>query len=138
MVPDRVIISVTDQKLMLVQDGVKRRHLSGFNFEVRIGRSWAAWRRRLDSCRSRRKSAITRLPGAVFHNRRFTGEILPPNAPGRDPIITRIIWLRGLSVRIPTLLVAAFIFTVHRRKNNRPARELRLHPDEIERCDRAL
>jgi hypothetical protein len=34
--------------------------------------------------------------GAVFHNRRFTGEILPPNAPGRDPVITRIIWLRGL------------------------------------------
>src|SRR5207237_1202083 len=34
--------------------------------------------------------------GAVFHNRRFTGEILQPNAPGRDPVITRIIWLRGL------------------------------------------
>jgi hypothetical protein len=34
--------------------------------------------------------------GAVFHNRRFTGEILQPNTPGRDPIITRIIWLRGL------------------------------------------
>ena len=34
--------------------------------------------------------------GAVFHNRRFTGEIIKPNAPGRDPVITRIIWLRGL------------------------------------------
>jgi lipoprotein-anchoring transpeptidase ErfK/SrfK len=34
--------------------------------------------------------------GAVFHNRRFTGEVLRPNAPGRDPVITRIIWLRGL------------------------------------------
>jgi hypothetical protein len=34
--------------------------------------------------------------GAVFRNRRFTGEILKPNAPGRDPVITRIIWLRGL------------------------------------------
>jgi hypothetical protein len=32
----------------------------------------------------------------VFRNRRFTGEILKPNAPGRDPVITRIIWLRGL------------------------------------------
>jgi hypothetical protein len=37
--------------------------------------------------------------GAVFHNRRFTGEILPPNAPGRDPVITRIIWLRGLEAQ---------------------------------------
>jgi hypothetical protein len=34
--------------------------------------------------------------GAVFHNRRWTGEILRPNTPGRDPVMTRIIWLRGL------------------------------------------
>jgi hypothetical protein len=34
--------------------------------------------------------------GAVFRNRRFTGEIIQPNAPGRDPVITRIIWLKGL------------------------------------------
>jgi hypothetical protein len=34
--------------------------------------------------------------GSVFKNRRETGEILRPNAPGRDPIVTRIIWLKGL------------------------------------------
>jgi hypothetical protein len=34
--------------------------------------------------------------GAVFHKRRLTGEVLQPNTPGRDPITTRIIWLRGL------------------------------------------
>jgi hypothetical protein len=34
--------------------------------------------------------------GAVFKNRRMTGEILAPNAAGRDPIVTRILWLRGL------------------------------------------
>lgn len=33
--------------------------------------------------------------GAVFKNRRRTGEVIPVNAPGRDPIVTRIIWLRG-------------------------------------------
>jgi hypothetical protein len=37
--------------------------------------------------------------GAVFHNRRLTGEVLQPNAPGRDPITTRIIWLRGLEAQ---------------------------------------
>ena len=37
--------------------------------------------------------------GAVFHNRRWTGEVLAPNAPGRDPVLTRIIWLRGLEMR---------------------------------------
>jgi hypothetical protein len=34
--------------------------------------------------------------GAVFKDRRRTGEVLRPDAPGRDPIVTRIIWLRGL------------------------------------------
>jgi lipoprotein-anchoring transpeptidase ErfK/SrfK len=34
-------------------------------------------------------------PGAVFKDRRRTGEIVPPDAPGRDPIVTRILWLRG-------------------------------------------
>ena len=35
-------------------------------------------------------------PGAVFHGCRQTGEICPANAPGRDPIVTRILRLRGL------------------------------------------
>jgi len=35
-------------------------------------------------------------PGAVFKDRRRTGEIIQANAPGRDPIVTRILWLRGL------------------------------------------
>ena len=34
--------------------------------------------------------------GAVMTSRRFTGEVLPVNAPGRDPIVTRILWLHGL------------------------------------------
>jgi lipoprotein-anchoring transpeptidase ErfK/SrfK len=37
--------------------------------------------------------------GAVFKDRRLTGEVLPPDAPGRDPIVTRIIWLRGLEAQ---------------------------------------
>ena len=38
-------------------------------------------------------------PGAVFKDRRRTGEIVPPNSPGRDPIVTRILWLRGLEAQ---------------------------------------
>jgi lipoprotein-anchoring transpeptidase ErfK/SrfK len=33
--------------------------------------------------------------GAVFKDRRRTGEIVLANSPGRDPIVTRILWLRG-------------------------------------------
>ena len=34
--------------------------------------------------------------GAVFKGRRPTGEVLKPNAKGRDPIVTRILYLRGM------------------------------------------
>src|SRR5437773_5951518 len=34
-------------------------------------------------------------PGTVFKDRRCTGEIVAPGSPGRDPIVTRILWLRG-------------------------------------------
>jgi lipoprotein-anchoring transpeptidase ErfK/SrfK len=37
--------------------------------------------------------------GAVFKDRRRTGEIVQANSPGRDPIVTRILWLRGLEAQ---------------------------------------
>ena len=37
--------------------------------------------------------------GMVFKDRKPTGEILVPNAPGRDPIVTRILWLKGLEAQ---------------------------------------
>jgi lipoprotein-anchoring transpeptidase ErfK/SrfK len=33
--------------------------------------------------------------GAVLKSRRWNGEVLKPNAPGRDPIVSRILWLKG-------------------------------------------
>ena len=38
-------------------------------------------------------------PGTVFKDRRRTGEIVLPDSPGRDPIVTRILWLRGLEAQ---------------------------------------
>ena len=34
--------------------------------------------------------------GAVLKSREPTGEVLTVDAPGRDPVVTRILWLRGL------------------------------------------
>ena len=38
-------------------------------------------------------------PGAVFKDRLRTGEVIAPDSPGRDPIVTRILWLRGLEAQ---------------------------------------
>src|SRR5207244_3741336 len=37
--------------------------------------------------------------GAVFKDRLRTGEIVAPDSPGRDPIVTRILWLRGMEAQ---------------------------------------
>ena len=37
--------------------------------------------------------------GAVLKSRQWNGEVLPPNAPGRDPIVSRIMWLKGLETQ---------------------------------------
>jgi hypothetical protein len=37
--------------------------------------------------------------GAVLKSRQWNGEVLPPNAPGRDPIVSRILWLKGLETQ---------------------------------------
>jgi len=38
-------------------------------------------------------------PGTVFHSRQPTGEVIKPGTPGRDPIVSRIMWLRGMEAQ---------------------------------------
>jgi len=41
-----------------------------------------------------------KLPtGTVIKNRLSTGEVVNANAPGRDAIISRVIWLRGMETQ---------------------------------------
>ena len=91
-----IIISIPDQKLMLVDDGVRAAVYPVSTSKFGLGDSWGSMATPLGMLQVAQKIGDRAPVGAVFHNRRFTGEILQPNAPGRDPIVTRIIWLRGL------------------------------------------
>jgi lipoprotein-anchoring transpeptidase ErfK/SrfK len=93
---DRVIISIRDQKLMLVQNGAIVATYPVSTSKYGLGDRWGSLATPLGSFQVAQKIGDHAPLGAVFHRRRWTGEILAPNAPGRDPIITRIIWLRGL------------------------------------------
>jgi lipoprotein-anchoring transpeptidase ErfK/SrfK len=93
--PD-IIISVREQKLVLVQDGGEVATYPISTSKFGLGDRWGSMATPLGFFQVAQKIGDHAPVGAVFHNRRFTGEILPPNAPGRDPVITRIIWLRGL------------------------------------------
>lgn len=95
-VPPRVIISVRDQKLMVIENGERVGVYPVSTSKFGLGDRWGSMATPLGWLQVAEKIGDHAPPGAVFHKRRFTGEILPPNAPGRDPIVTRIIWLRGL------------------------------------------
>jgi lipoprotein-anchoring transpeptidase ErfK/SrfK len=94
--PNRVIISVRDQKLMLVGSGEKLATYPVSTSKFGLGDNWGRMTTPLGLLQVAQKIGDHAPVGAVFRNRRFTGEIIKPNAPGRDPVITRIIWLRGL------------------------------------------
>ena len=96
MVPAAVIISVRDQKLMVMGNGAKLATYPVSTSKFGLGDDWGRMTTPLGFLQVAEKIGDHAPVGAVFRNRRFTGEILKPNAPGRDPVITRIIWLRGL------------------------------------------
>src|SRR6058998_3788123 len=95
----QLVISVRDQKLMLVQNGAKVATYPVSTSMFGLGDSWGRMTTPIGYLAVEKKIGDTAPSGAVFHNRRLTGEILQPNAPGRDPVVTRIIWLRGLEAQ---------------------------------------
>jgi hypothetical protein len=95
-IPPRIIISVKDQKLMVIEDGKRAAVYPVSTSKFGLGDRWGSMATPLGWLQVAEKIGDHAPVGAVFHKRRFTGEILQPNAPGRDPIVTRIIWLRGL------------------------------------------
>ena len=93
---NQLIISVRDQKLMLLRNGSKVAIYPISTSMFGLGDAWGRMTTPLGYLAVEKKIGDNVPVGAVFHKRRLTGEVLQPNAPGRDPITTRIIWLRGL------------------------------------------
>jgi lipoprotein-anchoring transpeptidase ErfK/SrfK len=91
-----LVISVPDQKLAVVVNGkiYKDYHISTSRYGE--GDNWGSWRTPTGMLQIAGKIGASAPAGAVFWRRQVTGEVLPANAPGRDPIVSRIIWLRGL------------------------------------------
>ena len=96
---NQVIISVRDQKLVLLRDGTKVATYPISTSMFGLGDAWGRMTTPLGYLAVEKKIGDNVPVGAVFHKRRLTGEVLQPNAPGRDPITTRIIWLRGLEAQ---------------------------------------
>jgi len=91
-----IVISTRDQKLALLDRSTLLAtypvSTSKFGLGDRPGSRFTP----LGQLQIAEKIGNNAPPGAVFKDRRRTGEIVLANSPGRDPIVTRILWLRGL------------------------------------------
>jgi hypothetical protein len=96
---NQLIVSIRDQKLMLLRNGSKVAIYPISTSMFGLGDAWGRMTTPLGYLAVEKKIGDNVPVGAVFHKRRLTGEVLQPNAPGRDPITTRIIWLRGLEAQ---------------------------------------
>lgn len=92
---NKMIVSVRDQKLLLLRDGkpVKSYPISTSKFG--LGDIPNSNRTPLGLMKVAKKIGDGQPAGAVFKSREPTGEVLRPNAPGRDPVVSRILWLTG-------------------------------------------
>lgn len=90
-----IVVSVHDQKLALLEKGnlVAAYPISTSKFG--LGDRPGSFGTPLGELEVADKIGDGAPPGTVFKDRRRTGELVAVNAPGRDPIVTRIIWLRG-------------------------------------------
>ncbi len=91
-----IVISVAEQKLAVVKDGGLLRKYPISTSKFGLGDSYNSYKTPVGRLRVCDKIGDNLAFGAVLKSRNATGEILPVNSPGRDPIVTRILWLEGL------------------------------------------
>ena len=94
-VQHHVVVSVKDQRLALLDHGTLVATYPISTSKYGLGDWPGSCRTPVGELEVAEKIGDGASPGTVFKDRRRTGEIVPVNAPGRDPIVTRIIWLRG-------------------------------------------
>ncbi|MGI9241326.1 MAG: L,D-transpeptidase family protein [Verrucomicrobiales bacterium] len=92
-------MSVATQRMVLLDDGefVKSYPVSTSKFG--LGDQPGSKKTPIGTMKVAAKIGRGAPAGAVFKSRERTGEVLRPNAPGRDPIVTRILWLEGTQAR---------------------------------------
>lgn len=95
---ERLLISVADQKMRLLRDGQKVADFPISTSRFGEGDQVNSYRTPLGHFVISQKIGAGLPAGAVLKRKRPTGEVLGVNALGRDPIVSRILCLRGQDV----------------------------------------
>jgi lipoprotein-anchoring transpeptidase ErfK/SrfK len=95
----KMVVSVPDQRMRVFKKGHLIAEYPVSTSKFGLGNRRGSNATPLGRLQIKKKIGDGAPLGAVFKSRRRTGEILRPNSPGRDPIVTRIMWLDGLEPR---------------------------------------
>lgn len=90
-----VVISIPQQRMAVLDNGALMTTYPISTSKFAIGDVPGSNGTPLGELEVAKKIGGSAPSGMVFKDRKPTGEILVPDAPGRDPIVTRILWLRG-------------------------------------------
>ena len=91
----QVVVSVKEQALAVYHDGVREKTFPVSTSKFGLGNERGSGKTPLGTMFVAEKIGENAPLGAVFKSRKRTGEILKPDSPGRDPIVSRILWLQG-------------------------------------------
>ncbi len=92
----KLIVSVPEQKMVLLEKGVPVASYTISTAKRGIGDTPDSYQTPGGTMEIAEKIGAGSAIGTVFKDRKPTGEVVAPDAPGRDPVVTRILWLRGL------------------------------------------
>jgi len=91
-----VRVSIADQKMAVFKHGTQIAAYDVSTSKFGVGDRPRSCCTPLGRLEVAKKVGAGAPIGMKFKSRKPTGEIVQINAPGRDPIVTRILWLKGL------------------------------------------
>ncbi len=90
-----IVISVPEQRMVVLNDGIPMALYPVSTSRFGLGDAPGSNGTPLGELEIAEKIGGDAPLGMKFKSREPTGEIVPVDAPGRDPVVTRILWLRG-------------------------------------------
>lgn len=92
----RLVVSVAEQRMAFFDEGKFVAMFPVSTSRFCLSDSPGSFGTPLGHMKVAKKIGDGQPLGMKFKDRTPTGEIVPANAPGRDPVVTRILWLSGL------------------------------------------
>ena len=135
VVRNGVVVTLHDQKLTLLHNGRKVKDYKVSTSKFGIGNTSGSRRTPTGIHAVSQKTGEGQPKGMVFKGCRPTGEVVPVDASGRDPVVTRVIQLAGLENRNSSTHSRRIYIhgTPEERKIGRPASYgcIRMKSDDI-------